>query len=204
MIIFNDLRISEDKDCLIVDCEIEDVDGYDGMYIESISLEWYKNILDSGMPSSKAYQMYEDDGTKAITHVRVSVKKEDLDASIFGTDTFDNGLFFVYVHCDGTPTNPDTLDGYGCGADKTWDTGIVLDWKMIYEWGLGYAARLARNCGNVCDEPTGFKQFILYWYGLQLAISTCDYSKVRDLWDNILRMHRTNNFAPLSGGCGCK
>ena len=204
MVIFNDLRISEDKDCLIVDCEIEDVDGYDGMYIESVSLEWYGNVLDTGYPSEKSYQMYSDDGTKANTHVRLSVTIDDINIDGFGADTFDNGLFFVYVHCDGTPTNPDTLDGYGCGADKTWDTGIVLDWKMIYEWGMGYAAKLAKSCGNKCDEPTGFKQFIMFWYALQLAISTCDYSRVRDLWNRILRMYKTSNSASLSSGCGCK
>lgn len=210
MVIFNELRISEDKNCLIVDCEIEDIDGYDGMYIDSVHVEYYKNVGTAGYASDKAITLYEkgedEDGK---THLRLKLDLNDklTETEVknkFGISTFDGGLFFVYTVCDGTKTNPEIYENYGCARSSERDTGVILDWKMIYEWGMGYAARLAKSCGNPCDEPTGFKQFILFWYALQLAISTCDYQRVRDIWDRIIRMKRTTDFAPLSSGCGCK
>lgn len=209
MVIFNELRISEDKQCITVDVEIEDVDGYDGMYIDGIYLEYYKNASDSGdLTPGKYFTMYEHAEGDDDTHVRKRVTIDDIEEQMslydFGTPEFDKGLFFVHVHCDGTPVNGSILEGYGCGADNTWDTGIILDWKAVYEYGMGYAAKLAKSCGNPCDEPTGFKQFILLWYALQLAISTCDYSRVRGLWDRILKTFSGFSGASLSSGCGCK
>ena len=205
MVIFNDLRITEEKDCLIVDCYIEDIDGYDGMYIDSIYVEYYKNVTDDGVPSDKAIAIYQKgENDVGQTGMRVSLKSSQLNKKTFGTDTFDEGLFFVTVTCDGTPKNPAILESYSCGADNTVDVGVAIDWHSVYTLGMGHAAKLAYGCTDPCDVPAGFESFVLYWYALQLAISTCDWPLVRKLWDKFMRSIKgVGHGMTLSSGCGC-
>ena len=205
MVIFNELRITEDKECLIVDCSIEDIDGYDGMYIDSVTVEYYKNVTEDGSASDHAITMYEKtDGAVGITSYRGTLKASSLDKETFGTDTLAGGLFFITVSCDGTPENPEILASYSCGADNTIDVGVAIDWHSVYSLGIGYAAKLAYNCEDPCDIPDGFENFILYWYALQLAISTCDWFQVRKLWDKFMRALAGNGTVVSSGGgCGC-
>lgn len=204
MVIFNDLRITEDKDCLIVDCYIEDVDGYEGMYIDSVDIDYYKNVTSDGTPSEHSINLYSYDGEQERA-VHCVLKQSDIVGTDFGTETFDSGLFFVVVKCDGTPTNAGILAQYSCGADETTDIGVVIDWKKVYELGMGFASRLAFGCDNKCDIPAGFEQFILLWYALQLAISTCDWAQVRRLWPKFLRALADNGEpgTVLASGCGC-
>ena len=209
MVIFNDLRISEDKDKLIIDCEVEGVDGYENIYIDGVYVAYYKKVsaFDDFPTGDYLATVYEKGDKDAQTHVRVCLDSENITKKTFGTDTFNGGMFFVYVKCNYEGTlNWDVMQNYGCGADRFWDIGIILDWKSVYEQGMGYAAKLALGCGSVCNEPTGFKQFILHWYALQLAISTCDYRQASKLWDRFIRMFDASSaaFSPLSSGCGCK
>jgi len=205
MVIFNELRITEDKTCLIIDCSVRDLEGYAGMYIDSIDIDYYKNVETYGIPSTKAMRLYEkgDDET-GKSGVRVELKAVDLDKDLIGTDTLDAGLFFVTVTCDGTPENPEILESYSCGADSTVDIGVVLDWQAVYRLGIGYAARLADGCEPSCDVPSGFEGFVLLWHALRLAINVCDWPTVSRLWDRFLRSF--NGMGPVGGvvaGCGC-
>ena len=218
MVIFNDLRITEDRKYLIVDCQIEDADGFDGLYIDKIDLMYYTKVKDFSMiginVDDYAYRMYEkdeDDETEKHRNIRVQVSMYDIKSGPnkqpnFGTNTFENGLFYVAVTCAGTPTNPLILEGYGCGADRLTDIGVVLDWYSVYENGMAFASKLAFSCGNTCDDPSGYEQFILHWYGLQLAIATCDWIQVSRLWPKFLRMfaRETGNASVSGGGCGCR
>lgn len=205
MVIFNDLRITEDKECLIVDCYIEDIDGYDGMYIDSIDIDYYKNVTEDCQPSEHAINLYTHEDGETFRALRKTLKRSDIVGKDFGTETFDGGLFFVVVRCDGNPTNLEVLAQYSCTMDNTVDIGVIIDWQRIYEQGMGYAAKLAYGCDNPCDSPVGFEQFIIYWYALQLAISTCDWPQVRKLWPKFLRAFGGGNASSTSSsGCGCK
>lgn len=204
MVIFNELRITEDKTCLIVDCSVRSLEGYNGMYINSIDIDYYKNVEQYGVPSGKAMRIYEkgefDAGERAV---RVTLKSTELDKDTFGTDTFDAGLFFVTVTCDGTPENPEILESYSCGMDNTVDVGVVLDWEAVYRLGIGYAARLADGCEPDCDVPSGFENMVLFWHALRLAIAVCDWVSVSRLWDRFMRSFRGMGMSTLPAGCGC-
>lgn len=206
MVIFNELRITEEKDCLIVDCQIEDIDGYDGMYIDSIDVEYYKNANDDGSLSGKHINIYTDsESSHGRLWVRATLNASQLNKDTFGTNTFERGLFFVIVRCDGTPENPSILASYSCGADNTVDVGAVIDWQSVYTLGMGHAARLAYGCDSKCDIPSDFESFILYWHALQLAISTCDWLAVKNLWDKFLRaLSGTMSGVTSGSGCGCR
>ena len=201
MVIFNELRITEDKSSLVVDCEVEGIDIYSGMHIDTIYVEYYKNALAIGVPSSKAIKIYDrDDDTEDRKAVRRCLNQTSLSVSDFGTDTFDKGLFYITVSCDGT-LSADVVN-YPCGTDNTVDIGVVLDWQRVYNQGMVYAAQLALGTRCSCTIPADFEQFVLFWNAFRLALSTCDYTQVAKLWDKFLKITGTGDSA-ISTGCGC-
>lgn len=203
MVIFNELSISSDKQSLVIDCSVEGLPVYSDMYIKTVYLEYYKNAETIGVPSSKALTVYDkQDGDDPQQDMRFCVSKEQLPSDM-GVSDFDKGLFFVTVICDGDL--PASAALMGCGTDDTVDTAIVLDWHRVYERGMQYISKLTDECFNDCEDIPGFRNFILLWNALRLALATCDYGQIGKAWERFLKIY-TNNKATLStsGGCGCR
>lgn len=196
MIRFDELRITDDKNMIVIECHVEDYDIYDEMYIKSIYLEYYKNRVSAGTPSDKAVEMYYDeDGSAAKRAIRVTLPIATLPADI-GTDTFDRGLFYVYVNCDGN-LSP-SVATMQCGYDNTLDIGVILDWQFLYFKGMNYVANFAAYC-NPCSDSTDFENYILLWNAIKFAVDTCDWVQLERLWPAIV--DSTSDFS--IGGCGC-
>lgn len=206
MVIFNELRITEDGNCIIVDCEVENVDVYANMYIQSIYLEYYENASAASMPSSKAYRLYENlDADTTVKGKRLVFSKDLLGLTNMGITDFDGGLFYVIVNCDGEL--PASASSMPCGYDNTTDIGAILDWRVFYTRGMSWVASIVSGCGepNFCENPTGFEDFVLLWNALKLALSTCNWDMVTELWKRFLRVSLGGSAAnAVSGGCGCR
>lgn len=204
MITFNELRIARDGECLIVDVEIKGLEVYKNMYIKSISLDYYQNILDkasSSLPSVDSYKIYNNDfDDQTVQHKRISFPQTALPLTNFGIEDFDKGLFFVTVICDGNL--PAEISSFYCGADDTVKIGVVVDWKSFYSVGMQYVARLANKCADPCLTDPAFEDFVMQWNALKLAIDTCNWPMVAELWKRVMRVHR-ENLPAVSGGCGC-
>lgn len=210
MVTFNELRISEERSCLIVDCEIEDVDIYKNMYIKEILVEYYKDASAASMPDSKAYLLYENkNDDKSVRAKRVSMSEAHLRLAHFSTSSFTGGLFFVIVRCEGKL--PANIVNYPCGYDETTKICVVLDWKSFYKRGMQYVSALYGSCNqrSFCEYPAGFEDFIILWNSLKLAINVCDWELVKNIWERILNMHEHvagsgGGSVSVSGGCGCR
>lgn len=198
MVKFDDLRISEDRSSLTVECHVENYDVYSGMYIDQIYLEYYKNRGTVGVPSDKAILLFENhnDDPTVVKSVRKTITLDMLPPDL-GTTTFAGGLFYVYVICDGN-INPQ-VGNMTCGFDNTLDVAVVPDWKMLYERIMPLVAKYAEGC-SPCDDITGFGHLILMWYAFKYAIEVCDWITVDRLWDEFVG----DAAGPVSrGGCGC-
>lgn len=209
MVIFNELRITEDATCLVVDCEIENVDVYANMYIQSIKLEYYKNFSVVSMPSEKAYVLYEKgENETAKRGKRITMKDTKLPETLFDIDTFEDGLFYVVVTCGGDPLPQ--VAYMPCTYDDNVKVGVVLDWASVYKRGMRYVASIYGVCGNpnFCEDPNGFEDFIILWNSLKLAIETCNWPLVSELWDKFLNAPYSltpaiTTITGRSSGCGC-
>lgn len=194
MIQFSELRLSADKHKIYVGCEVENFDIYSGVYIKSVYIDYYKNRLASGSPSENAICLYDN------THDDYTVKSAyaTLDSNAlteaFGTTTFVDGLFYVYVTCDVHGASLATAD---CGWDAMTTVGIVADWEKVWAEGMMYINEVANACSN-CGIKDNFLDFILRWEALKLAMITCDYETVDNIWDGLLGTSKM-----VSGGCGC-
>lgn len=202
MVLFNELRIADDKQSLLVECYIEGLGIYSGMYIKEIYVDYYKNALTSGVPSDKAIQIYDNTNTDtSVNAVRACLLASNSDVETnFGITDFDSGMFYVYVYCDGTlPASVSTLP---CGFDDASDIGVIVDWKKMYEIGMQFVSTLSGVCYDPCKNPLGFDNFVLVWNALRLAISTCDYSLAEKIWEKFIRYYNPSTMAG-GAGCGC-
>ena len=207
MVTFNELRICDGGKKLIIDCEIEDSALYDGIYINNIYLEHYKNASVAGMPGEKAVLIDENKyGDTRVKSRRIVLESSDIRLAKLDINSFAGELFYVIVQCDGN-LNLDAIDGkIPCGADDTTAIGAVLDWHLFYSRGMSYIASMFDRCGNPCQPTDAFEHFILLWNALKLAIETCDWETVKDLWQ-MFKLDRGTKSSAVSitgtGGCGC-
>lgn len=206
MVIFNELRISDDRSCLIIDCAIDKVSVYSDMYIQSIYLEYYRNAHSASMPGEKAYLLYENTGNdKKVRSKKIIFRQAELGLTQFGIEDFDGGLFYVVVSCDGDM--PATVSCLPCDMDSTVDIGAIVDWRSFYQNGMQLISSMFGPCSDPCASNDAFEHYILLWNALKLALSTCDWTFVTDLWGRL-----TNYPADSSGGsafsvsriCGCR
>ena len=208
MVTFNELRISDERDCLIIDVEVEQVDVFKNMYLDSIYLEYYKNATPTGMPSEKAVVVWQNEKNDKTTTkaVRQYYRMDDTASSKMGVTSFDNGLFYGIVNLGGDPGGQ---VGYmPCGTDEPRRLGAILDWKAFYDRGMQYVNSLFNGC-TPCPDLTGFEHFAVLWNALKMALSTCDWPMVSDLWDKFLLAPADVSInggvtAKASSGCGCR
>ncbi len=204
MVIFNELRITEDAKCMVIDFEIEKVDVYKPMYIQSVYLEYYKNANAVSMPSGKAYCLYENKGEdRNVRAMRLNFPVDGLRNTDLGVTTFVNGLFYVIVNCGGEPAS---IVGYmPCTYDDTRRIGAILDWKAFYDRGMAYISSLFGPCSS-CPDYTDFEHFAVLWEALKMAISTCDWNLVSELWDKFLLTPeaKAGETVVTRSGCGCR
>lgn len=203
MIVFNELRLSEDKKDLIVGCGIEDLSIYDGLYIDTVYLEYYKNMQSSGSPSEKAILLYDNEKSGINEQALRICFNESLIPEDFGTNKFEGGIFYIIIRCDGPSSALANLGTMSCGFDNTVDIGVVIDWQMLYAVGMQYIAKLSTSCDSDCPDSTGFSSFSILWNAIRLAAFTCDYNVLEKLWDKFMRIS-TKSGIRIASGCGCK
>lgn len=206
MVIFNDLRMSDCKRKLLIDCAIEDLDVYSGMYINAIYVENYRTASVAAMPSEKSTLVWENTKSDSrVRSVRLEVSTLALDSDTFTGDTFDGELFYVIVQCDGDASAiARVAASLPCGADDTFDVGVILDWEAVYSRGMQYVSMFANKCNSSCDLPIGFEDFIILWNSLRLAISTCDWDLVAKLWPRFLYGGGYGSVGGTKNVCGCR
>lgn len=202
MVIFNEIRLSDDKDKIIVDCSVEDLSVYSNVYIESIYIDYYKNNQKVTGYSDKAIQIYNNTEGTLVKTVRtcLSMTTDELKIETnFGINSFDDGMFYIFVYCGGTPSAE--VATMPCGYDEDMDVAVVLDWQKLYEVGMSYIAQYSNDC--TCAQPAGLDNFILSWNALKLASGTCDYALMSKLYDKLVRFYSNISPDTVSGGCSC-
>lgn len=206
MVIFNELRITDDRQEIRIECYVDELSIYSSMYISSIRLYYYDNVDHSGFPidREKVIAVFDNETSDVtIRSVRRCVKTSDIESTL-GVSTLDGGLFYVLVECDGTL--PAASAAFPCGSDSTIDIGIIPDWQKMYEIGMAHVNAMTSGCVDPCVAPSGFEHFIMLWFALKLAMATMDFDQINEMWKKFLRVSGTHISAGTvarSGGCNC-
>lgn len=199
MVNFNEVRICDGHTKMVIDCSIMSSYLYANMHIDSIYLDYYKNVDFSGVPSPKAVKV-SPEFTEPMRAYKVVISEEFLNETDWGIDTFKDGLFFVIVQCEGVPA-PEASSVLPCGFDDAVAIAAVPDWESFYAAGMQYISSLFSKCKDNCEIPAGFEQFVLLWEAFKLAVAVCDWKLASELWERMVKT-RTGSVSAGSA-CGC-
>ena len=202
MVIFSQLRISDDGKRMYVNAHVNKASYFDNIYIDSITIMTSDKVSETapGTPTSDyIYTLRADDNTKELNLVLTASDftrtwESDPKAMAFNQSDMSNTLFFVYIKCKGTP---DACTP--CRLDEETTLGVVFDENILYQRVMDYTKDLVADC----NVPTGFMDFILLWYAFKSAIETEHYVAAIRFFNMLFDNVRDTGNKGIIKGCGC-
>ncbi len=174
MIIFDQLRISDDGKRLYINAHVNKADYFNDVYIDSIVIQTADKVseTDPGLPTSDyVYIKKAEENAKELNLVLESSDlsrswESDPNAIAFGRGDMSKTLFFVYIKCKGTPGSCTP-----CRLDEETTLGVVFDENVLHQKVMDYTKELIADC----SVPSAFIDFILLWNAFKSAIETEHY-----------------------------
>lgn len=176
MLQFNELRITNDGKYLIIDVQVQNLDYYKNVYIDSICFDTQESYNATG-PSSKAIKVFEAQDN--IKNIKIS----------YDIDLLKNNMFFVYAIAKGTPSE-DTP----CGMKDTITLGITY-----YKYPLFVTAMKLLKELKGCEVPRHIMDFFLKIEAFNLCIETGNHTKAIEYWNKFY----SNTNTQIINTCGC-
>lgn len=184
MVQFNLLKINPDNS-ISLDIQVKDMSYYTNVYLDSIILEAKDDYLESGVSSNPVFTFTVPNST--TKREQISFDSSDFNIPV---DVADN-LFIVYVKVKGTPAS-DTP----CGMDNITTTSVLYKREPFLQKGLSFI----REIDYSCDIPKNFIDFILQEEAMKLTTTTCNYTKVIELFTKFKSNTSSNT---LTNKCSC-
>lgn len=174
MIIFDQLRISDDGKRMYINAHVNKADYFKDIYIDSIVIQTADKVseTDSGLPTSDyVYIKKAEENAKELNLVLEASDlsrswESDPNAIAFGRGDMSKTLFFVYIKCKGTPGSCTP-----CRLDEETTLGVVFDENVLHQKVMDYTKELVADC----NVPSAFIDFILLWNAFKSAIETEHY-----------------------------
>ena len=211
MIVFNNIRISQDDKYITIDAEIENNKYYENMYIDSVIIDNQDTFSPNG-PSNNPVYIYkayplnsdiytEDDLANKVTDednipvqdennnysrkVHLELTKVDLNLA-----TLEKNIFFIYIIAGGVPS-PDTP----CGYDNNIAVKVLVNTYPIYRNIMNYIKEL----GNACSVPYNLIDKSLQLKMLDISIQTGNNIEAINIWKKYFMDNITNE--PINCNC---
>ena len=211
MIIFNNIKITQDNKYLIIDAEIEDNAYYKDMYIDQVVIDNQDTYIQNG-PSNNPIYIYQaqpqdnniyttDDLANKVTDEDGIAVQDEGDTQSYSRKVhlmldkkdlieIENNMFFVYIIAGGTPS-PETP----CGYDVNIALKVVVNTYPIYNAMMQYLKEL----GNTCSTPYGIIDKILQIKMLDASVQTGNNLKAIEIWNTYFK----NKQEDININCGC-
>lgn len=174
MIIFDQLRISDDGKRMYINAHVNKADYFNDIYIDSIVIQTADKVSETnpGLPTSD--YVYIKKAKENAKELNLVLEASDLSRSwesdpkaiAFNRGDMSKTLFFVYVKCKGTPGSC-----IPCRLDEETTLGVVFDENVLHQKVMDYTKELVADC----SAPTAFIDFILLWNAFKSAIETEHY-----------------------------
>ena len=165
MILFDQLRISDDGKRMYINLHVNNADYFQNIYLDSLIVTTADKVSETSphLPSEDYIykKMFADDERKADLVLQPVDMNEKFSKSSFSSD-----LFFVYVKIKGTPDQCTP-----CRLDEEITLGATFDESLLYQKVMQYTKGLADDC----TIPLGFIDFILLWNAFKASIETEHY-----------------------------
>lgn len=202
MVIFNQLRISDDGKSLYVNAHVNKASYFDNVYIKSITIMIAEKVseTDPEVPTKDYIYQYEvEEKQKELNMVFTSTDflkywETDPNAMKFNQSDMSKTLFFVYIQVtDGADsTTP-------CSLDTEYTLGVTFDENILYQRIMDYTKELA----NRCAVPLGYVDFILLWYAFKAAVETEHYVAAIKFYNMLFGVVSDTGNTSVIKSCGC-
>ena len=170
MIEFNELKISTDNQCMIIDVSVKNISIYDNVYLDSIIIDNQDTFTNNGPSSNPVYSLIVEGDSK---NFRIVLGNTDLDIQ--------NNMFFVYISTKGTPS-PDTP----CSMDNNISVGILYNKYLLYKLFMNSV----KEVESECNIPKNFINNILRLKALELCLSTGNYIQAIKYWNKFFKNNK--------------
>lgn len=165
MIIFDQLRISDDGKRLYINVHVNQADYFDNIYLDSITIMTADKVLETApeQPTEDSiyYQVFEGEQKE----VNLVLTATDFNEGYKEVNMGKN-LFFVYIKVKGVPS-----ECTPCRLDEEYTLAVTFDENLLYQKIMGFTKELA----DTCNIPLGFADFILLWNGFKASVETEHY-----------------------------
>lgn len=203
MIIFDQLRISDNGKKMYINAHVNKASYFDNIYIDSIVIMTADKVSETNpfMPTSDyIYIKKADDGTKELDLVLTPNDlsrswETDVNAIAFNQGDMSNTLFFVYIKCKGTPDSCTP-----CRLDEEVTLGVTFDENVLHQRVMGFTKQLVSSC---CNVPTDFIDFILLWNAFKASVETEHYIPAIKFYNMLFGIVKKDGYQSTTGGCGC-
>ena len=202
MVIYDQLRISDDGKRLYINAHVNKASYFDNIYIDSIVIMTADKVSETNpeFPTSDFIYSKTIEGKEKelnlvlTTNDFTKVWEKDSKAMTFSNIDMSRTLFFVYIHCK-KDTGTISL-GIPCRLDEETTLGVVFDENMLYQRVMDYTKSLLDDC----KVPVGLIDFILLWNAFKAAVETEHYIRAIKFFNMLFDKveHIVN-----AKGCGC-
>lgn len=202
MIIFDQLRISDDGKKMYINAHVNKADYFNDIYIDSIVIQTADKVseTDPGLPTSDyVYIKKAEENAKELNLVLEASDlsrswESDSKAIAFGRGDMSNTLFFVYIKCKGTPGSCTP-----CRLDEETTLGVVFDENVLHQKVMDYTKELVADC----SIPSAFIDFILLWNAFKSAIETEHYIPAIKFFNMMFEEVGKSCQSRIIKTCGC-
>ena len=190
MLIFDQLRLSDDATRLYINVHVNKADYFKDIYLDNIKIMTADKVAETNpeVPTEDCIftHTFGDNVKEAALVLTVNdfltLKQSDMSRT----------LFFVYVKCKGT-----VGACVPCRLDELTTLGVTFDEKLLYQRVMDYTKSLADDC----KIPVGFTDFILLWNAFKASIETEHYISAIKFWNQLFDVDTIGNITYK--GCGC-
>ena len=207
MIHYNNLYITEDNKCLVIDVAIDDGSYYKDIYLDTVSIDTQDTFVTNG-PSDNAKvftirkdkldKVYVNDKEVLVDNENVYVEGTDkvkhaklyLTAKELGVD-LTKDMLFVYTIATGTPA-PDTP----CNCDVNKILSVVVNTYEVYK----SIIPLIKEIGELCKDPISFIDRELQIKAVEYSIKNSNYLLAIKYWK---KYFMDNTITSSSNKCNC-
>ena len=206
MLIFDQIRISDDGNRIYINIHVNEAEEFAGVYLDEMYIttsDLVNETVDT-IPQKYIYHWTFDDNLKDAAFV---IDQGDFDEAYThmggkdATDSFKGDisrtLFFVFVKCKGTGTIIDPC--VPCRLAEETTLGVTFDVNMLYQMVMNYTRELNQDC----VIPQGFIDLILKWNGFKAAIETEHYNAAIDFWKDMFFWPGGKEHTYMTKPCGC-
>ena len=174
MIIFDQLRVSDDGKLLYVDAHVSLADYFSEVTINSLIIctgaQVYETLDINPDVNTYIYKKTYDEVKEIheVIDINDAVSTEALAPDsegnlIYAKTDFSHDLFFVYVGCSNVPEECKCY----LHVDK-YVVGVTFDENLLYQKVMQFTKGLADNC----QVPVEFTDFILLWNAFKASVET--------------------------------